>query len=120
MPGAASSSRAISSTLIGCDDKPQRHLWALEDYTEQEAHGRYGPIDGCRTDSTLMLIDLKPPEIFDRGRIGRLAQKGGKAPNMPDVVLLRVLPKNCSYPKLVALLRPWLINAMAQASWLIY
>ncbi len=75
------------------DDKPQRHLRPLEGNTEQETQCRYGPIDGCRPNGALMLIDLKTPEVFDCGGIGRLAEKSCKAPNVADVVLLRVRPK---------------------------
>lgn len=47
----------------------------------------------CRPDGALMLIDLKTPEILDGGCIGGLAKKSSEAPNMANVVLLRVLPK---------------------------
>ncbi|KAH2812891.1 hypothetical protein KXV85_005032, partial [Aspergillus fumigatus] len=40
-----------------------------------------------------MLINLKTPEILDRGRIGRPAEKHSEAPNMANVILLRMLPK---------------------------
>lgn len=38
-------------------------------------------------------LNLKTPEVFNPGVIGRLAQKSGEAPNIPDGVLLHVLPK---------------------------
>ena len=75
------------------DDKPQRHLRPPQRDAEQEAQRRHGPIDGSRTNGALMLIKLKAPEIFNGGGIGRLTKKGSEAPNVADVILLRVLPK---------------------------
>src|ERR1700741_5587619 len=75
------------------DDKPKRHLWPFEGNAEQETQCRYGPIDGCGPYGALMLIDLKAPEIFDGGCIGGLAEKRSEAPNVANVVLLRMLPK---------------------------
>ena len=40
-----------------------------------------------------MLIDLKTPEVFDRGRVRRTAEKRREFPHVPDIVLLRVPPK---------------------------
>jgi hypothetical protein len=40
-----------------------------------------------------MLVKLKATEIFDGGRIGGLTKKSCEAPNVADVILLRVLPK---------------------------
>jgi hypothetical protein len=40
-----------------------------------------------------MLIKLKAPKILDGGGIGRMAEKSSEAPNVAEVVLLRLLPK---------------------------
>ena len=50
-----------------------------------------------------MLVELKSPEIFCAGCIGRAAQKRGKRSDVPNVVLLRMRPKT---PKLHILQHP--------------
>lgn len=67
---------------------------AAERHGEEEAQRRYRGIDRRRPNCAPMLIELKSPEVFYAGCIGRAAQKRGVGSYVANVVLLGICPES--------------------------
>src|SRR6202008_5116575 len=64
-------------------------LGALEPQGEEETQRCNRAIE--RTHAGLRLIQLEKAKILRRGRIRRAAEKGCKCPDVPDIVVVRLL-----------------------------
>jgi hypothetical protein len=67
------------------------HLGAVERHGEEETQRRNRAIDARRTHAGLRLMQLEKAKILRRGRIRRAAEKGCKCPDVPDIVVVRLL-----------------------------
>ena len=76
--------------VIARDHQGARQIPPLQCHQEQEPQRRDSAVDGRRSDALLMLIELEAADILRRRGVGRAAEKRGKAPDVTNVVLLRV------------------------------
>src|SRR6202048_2229305 len=67
------------------------HLGAVERHGEEETQRRNRAIDARRTHAGLRLMQLEKAKILRRGRIRRAAEKGCERPDVPDIVVARLL-----------------------------
>src|SRR6202023_1991149 len=67
------------------------HLGAVERHGEEETQRRNRAIDARRTHAGLRLMQLEKAKILRRGRIRRAAEKSCKCPDVPDIVVVRLL-----------------------------
>src|ERR1700682_2903075 len=67
------------------------HLGAVERHGEEETQRHNRAIDARRTHAGLRLMQLEKAKILRRGRIGRATEKGCKCPDVPDIVVVRLL-----------------------------
>src|ERR1017187_698237 len=67
------------------------HLRAVERHGEEETQRHNRAIDARRTHPDLRLMQLEKAKILRRGRIRRAAEKGCKCPDVPDIVVARLL-----------------------------
>src|SRR5947199_420638 len=68
-----------------------RHLGAVERHVEKEAQRCNRAIDARRTQPDLRLMQLEKAKIFRRGRIRRAATKGCERPDVPYIIVARLL-----------------------------
>ena len=61
---------------------------AAEHDRVQEPQSRDRAVDRARAGAALVLLDLEVAQVFGRGGIGWPPQIGGKAPDMPDILIL--------------------------------
>ena len=67
------------------------HLRAVEGHGEEEAQRRNRAVDARRTHAGLRLMQLKTPKVLRRGGIRRAAEEGCERPDVPDIVVARLL-----------------------------
>ena len=67
------------------------HLRAVEGHGEEEAQRRNRAVDARRTHAGLRLVQLKTAKILGRSRIRRAAEEGCERPDVPDIVVARLL-----------------------------
>ena len=76
--------------VIAGDHEGARQIPALQCHQKQEPQRRDSAVDGRRSDALLMLIQLEAADIVRRRGVGRAAEERGEAPDVTNVVLLRV------------------------------
>src|SRR5258708_9959449 len=67
------------------------HLGAVERHGEEETQRCTRAIDARRTHAGPRLMQLEKAKILRRGRIRRAAEKGCECPDVPDIVVARLL-----------------------------
>src|SRR5262249_32287578 len=67
------------------------HLRAVEGHGEEEAQRGNRAVDARRTHAGLRLMQLKTAKILGRGRIRRAPEEGCERPDVPDIVVARLL-----------------------------
>ena len=72
------------------DHQRARQIPPLQRHREQEAQRRDRAVDRRRADAVLMLVQLEAPDVLGRRGVGSAPKERGKAPDMTNVVLLRM------------------------------
>src|SRR5262249_43996082 len=67
------------------------HLGAVERHGEKEAQRRNRAVDARRTYASPGLMQLKTAKILSDGLIRRTSQKRCESPDLPDIVVARLL-----------------------------
>ena len=73
------------------DCQPTRQVRPVERHGEKEAQGRNRAVDARRLHAALRLVELEAAQILCRRGIGRVADEGRKCPDIPNVVVARLL-----------------------------
>lgn len=76
--------------VIAGDHQGARQIPALQCHQEQEPQRRDRAVDGRRSHAVLMLIQLEAADIVRSRGVGGAAEERGEAPDVANVVLLRV------------------------------
>ena len=73
------------------DREPPGKVRPIERHAEKEAQGRDRAVDARRLHAALRLVELEAAQILCRRRIGRAADEGRERPDVPNVVVARLL-----------------------------
>jgi hypothetical protein len=73
------------------DGEPARQIRPVQRHREEEAQGRDRAADARRLHSDLRLVQLEETQVFRCRRVGRSADKGRECPDLPDIVVTRLL-----------------------------
>jgi hypothetical protein len=71
--------------------EPAGEVRPVERHAEKEAQGRDRAVDARRLHAALRLVQLEAAQILRRRAIGRPANEGRKRPDIPNVVVARLL-----------------------------
>ena len=75
---------------MGQPDELARQVRPIDRVGEEEAQRRHDAVHGRHRNAGIALLDLEPAQIIRRRRIGRAAQEGREAPDIANVVALRL------------------------------